>query len=97
MPDDHDYRGPASLVTADTEISVEVVLRGYFQPIDGRYHWYGRISANTALDDLVRNNRPVLLRTPEGEAEGFVSSPDVWRRLRISGTGRPPFALVPPG
>lgn len=93
----HDYQGPASLVIADTEISVEVVLRGHFQPIDGRYHWYGRINANTELDGLVRGNRPVMLRTPEGDADGFLSQPDVWRRYRISGTGRPPFFLAPPG
>lgn len=92
----HDYQGPAALLIAGAEISVEVVLRGHFQPIDGRYHWYGRINANTELDAVALGNRPVLLRTPEGDADGVLSQPDVWRRYRISGTGRPPFALAPP-
>jgi hypothetical protein len=89
-----DYQGPAVLVVADAEIAVEVVLRGQFQPIDGRYHWYGRISADAALDRLER--RPVVLRTPEGAAKGQLSQPDVWQRFRISGIGRPPFALAAP-
>lgn len=89
-----DYEGPAVVAAADTEIEVRVVLRGYFQPIDGRFHWYGRISADTPLDQLPRG--PVTLRTPEGAAEGQLSQPDVWQRFRISGTGRPPFALDAP-
>jgi hypothetical protein len=93
----HDYQGPASLIIADTEIPVEVVLRGHFQPIDGRYHWYGRINTNTEVDALARGNRAVMLRTPEGDADGILSQPDVWQRYRISGTGRPPFALGAPG
>jgi hypothetical protein len=97
MMTDHDYQGPASLVIADTEIPVEVVLRGHFQPIDGRYHWYGRITANTELDTLAPGHRSVTLRTPQGGADGVLSQPDLWRRYRISGTGRPPFALASPG
>ena len=62
--DEDDYRGPATLVADDREIPVEVVLRGHFQPIDGRFHWYGRLSAS-----------------------------DPWGRYRITGTGKPPFAV----
>jgi hypothetical protein len=89
-----EYRGPATVCAGDSEIDVEVVLRGYFQPIDGRFHWYGRVAANPRLDKLASGKRVrVLLRTPDGEAEGSVSEPDPWQRYRITGTGRPPFPL----
>jgi len=34
------YDGPASIAGT----SVEVRLRGHFEPIDGRFHWWGRIA-----------------------------------------------------
>lgn len=53
---DHDeegYTGPATVLLDDTELEVSVQLRGHFQPIDGYYHWYGRIAASEALSELV--------------------------------------------
>lgn len=90
--DDEGYSGPASIILDDTEVEVSVQLRGHFQPIDGYFHWYGRIAANDALAQLVGNaKRTALIRTPEGEASGQIADPDPWQRLRISGTSRPPF------
>ena len=43
-PDVEGYTGPATLVVGGAEFAVEVDLRGHFQPIDGYYHWYGRIA-----------------------------------------------------
>lgn len=97
MPEhDHEdeYRGEAVLFTEDTEISVEVVLRGNFQPIDGRFHWYGRLAEHQEITDLVEGRRTnVVLRTHSGEAVGKLSDPDPWNRYRITGVGRPPFAM----
>ncbi|MER7010910.1 DUF4873 domain-containing protein [Saccharopolyspora sp. NPDC000359] len=92
--DEDDYRGPATVRTADREVAIQVVLRGHFQPIDGRFHWYGRVSAHDEVAELAANRRtPVLLSTPTGEARGTLSDPDPWGRYRITGTGRPPFPL----
>ena len=44
------YDGPASLVTAETSLDIEVRLRGMFQPLDGRYHWYGRVTHDEHVD-----------------------------------------------
>jgi hypothetical protein len=93
---DHEdgYRGPATLVVDDREITVEVELRGHFQPIDGRYHWYGRLREDGALADLVGGRkRSAVLRTPVREATGEVSDPDPWGRYRITGTSTPPFTI----
>jgi hypothetical protein len=72
-------------------VEVEVTLRGQFEPLDGRFHWYGRIAANGNLDERVRSGSTVTLSTPSGRAEGRLSDVDPWGRFRISGTGRPPF------
>jgi hypothetical protein len=94
-----EYVGPALVVsrlagarTSTTEeVAVEVTLRGQFEPIDGRFHWYGRIAPNARLDETTRPGTTVTVRTPHGSAAGRLSDVDPWGRFRISGTGRPPF------
>ena len=89
-----EYAGSAVVSTGSTsaeDIDVEVELRGHFEPLDGRFHWYGRIAANAQLTDRVRPGTTVALTTPHGTADGRVSDVDTWGRFRISGTGRPPF------
>lgn len=84
------YDGPARLVADDRSWDVEVTLRGAFQPIDGRFHWYGRIAGHTPVDG-VRSGQRVTVNTDHGSAEAKLSDADPWGRLRITGTGRPPF------
>jgi Domain of unknown function (DUF4873) len=81
------YDGPATI--ADNE--VEVVLRGHFEPIDGRFHWWGRIAADERIEAAHSSGSTVTLVTPHGRADGRLSDVDPWGRFRISGTGRPPF------
>jgi hypothetical protein len=85
------YDGPARLRTDGGTVDVEVRLRGIFQPIDGRYHWYGRVAQHQDVDDLVESGASVVLQTPHGTAPGRLSDRDPWGRYRVSGTGRPPF------
>ena len=88
------YSGPVTVVVDDTEVAGEAVLRGYFEPIDGRYHWYGRLAANPELDALVHGSVAAELRTPVGTAPGKVGDVDTWGRYRIAGVGRPPFRFA---
>jgi hypothetical protein len=93
VSDDEDgYRGPATLVFDDAELAVELTLRGNFEPVDGRYHWYGRVAVDEALTTRLggRQGR-ALVRTPHGEAQAQLADPDPWGRYRITGTSRPPF------
>ena len=85
-----EYAGPATVSTTGT-IAVEVDLRGHFEPLDGRFHWYGRIRASDELAAQVTSGTTVTLTTPRGSAEGRLSDVDPWGRFRISGPGRPPF------
>jgi hypothetical protein len=87
------YAGPAHLVTDTGEVPVRVTVRGLFQPIDGRYHWHGRIARDERVDPLGRAGSTVLLRTPGGEATGRLSDVDPWARYRIAGVGRPPYPV----
>ena len=94
MSDDEGYTGHAELLFDDQSVPVEVELRGFFQPIDGRYHWYGRVKANAQVSTLVEAGaRGALLRTPTGEARGTLTDPDPWQRYRVGGTSTPPFAV----
>ena len=83
-------RAPSSTI-GEVEVEVEVQLRGRFEPLDGRFHWYGRIAANEQLTEALRSGGTVVLTTPHGSAAGRLSDVDPWGRFRISGTGRPPF------
>lgn len=92
--EDDDYRGPCTVLCGEEELSAEVVLRGYFQPIDGRFHWYGRLVRQPEISEFARGGKhEVVLTTPEGQAVGVLSDPDPWDRYRIAGVGRPPFAI----
>jgi hypothetical protein len=87
------YVGSAEVLDGESAnaIPVEVQLRGHFQPIDGRFHWYGRIEANDTLAERHRAGATVALKTPHGIAAGRIADVDPWGRFRITGKGTPPF------
>ena len=82
---DESYAGPARV----GDVEVRVQLRGHFEPIDGRFHWWGRIDRETGLPHA--SGTEVVVETPHGSATGRLSDLDPWGRLRVAGTGRPPF------
>lgn len=84
------YDGPCVVSVGDVRVEASVKLRGEFQPIDGKFHWYGRIAASPDVDAL-GSGSDVTLATGHGEAAGRLSDVDPWGRFRVSGTGRPPF------
>ncbi|MFL6106786.1 MAG: DUF4873 domain-containing protein [Marmoricola sp.] len=87
-----EYVGPAQLIAEDqTTLAVQVQLRGHVEPIDGRFHWYGRIAADDTVTARHRSGSGVALRTPHGTAAGRISDVDPWGRFRITGLGAPPF------
>lgn len=94
--DDDGYRGPASVRFADGQMfDVEVTLRGYVEPLDGRYHWYGRVAVHAELEARLGGKRAqAVVSTPQGEAAGELADVDPWGRYRITGVSTPPFAVV---
>ncbi|MEU1126986.1 DUF4873 domain-containing protein [Streptomyces sp. NPDC005899] len=93
--EDDGYEGPAVLVVEDrAEFTLRARLTGRFQPLDGRYRWYGRLEAHEELTRLVGDRGAgVVLRTAEGDAVGRITEPDLWNRYRIEGTSVPPFRV----
>lgn len=81
------YDGPATV----GGVEVEVRLRGRFEPLDGRFHWWGRVGASGALDATYRSGSTVQVVTPHGSAEAKLSDRDFHGRMRLTATGRPPF------
>jgi hypothetical protein len=95
---DDGYAGPATLTVGPDVFKVRVDLRGVFQPIDGRYHWYGRIERHDGLAAALGTRRAAgHLTTPGGSAPCELSDPDTWQRYRITGTSTPPFAVAATG
>jgi hypothetical protein len=96
--DDEDgYQGPARLAIGDDTIDVEVVLGGHLEPLDGKYHWYGRVVQNDAVDAAKRSGATTIdLSIGDLEpAAGRLAEHDAWGNMRITGLGRPPFEREP--
>lgn len=91
------YAGPAQVTVGDDEVDVDVTLAGHLEPLDGQYHWYGRVQKLEALDLAKANGATeVFLTIGDGHpAPARLAEHDAWGNLRIVGTGRPPFELEP--
>jgi Domain of unknown function (DUF4873) len=93
--DEDGYEGPAEvLLDGDRTVAVRAVLSGAFEPVEGRYQWYGRVSAPDLTDLVGAGRLACVLRTPAGEAAGELAEPDTWGRYRVSGTSTPPFHVA---
>ncbi|WP_433520566.1 DUF4873 domain-containing protein [Nocardia pseudovaccinii] len=91
----HEYSGPALLDAPGVEVPVEVTLGGHPDPIDGRYHWYGRLAPSDGQELPDPGRAEVLLTLPGGvPTAGRLQERDPWGNLRIVGTGTPPYPLT---
>jgi hypothetical protein len=94
MAGEEDYDGPARLVIDGREIGVHARLSGHFEPVTGRYQWAGRLHPGEEMRAALRPNIDVSLRTADGHtAAATVREEDPWGGFRITGSGRPPFAV----
>lgn len=91
----HEYSGPAMLDAPGAELPVTVTLNGHPDPIDGRYHWYGRITGPNPADLPDPGRGQVQLTLPGGTpTAGTLQERDPWGELRIVGVGDPPYPLA---
>jgi len=90
------YDGGAVLLVGDQALEVTVHLDGHLEPLDGRFHWYGRIDHSAAVtaakaagaataDLVIGDGAPATLRLAEL---------DPWGHVQVSGTGAPPYPLA---
>lgn len=93
--DEDGYQGPAELIADGRTVAVSVKLAGHFDPISGRYSWYGRVAAGDEVSALLSaGTREVTLRTPHGEAATVLTDVDPWGRPRVEGLGTAPFEVA---
>lgn len=95
-PYEVDYRGAASLTLGGERLSAEVVLAGHFEPLDGKYHWYGRVSGSVAVRAMRERaaRGAVDIALPECEAvPARLTEIDPHGNVRVEGIGQPPYAL----
>lgn len=95
-PDDGEgYDGPATLLVGDDVLAVTVHLAGHLEPLDGFFHWYGRIDRCAGLvaakdagattgELVVGDGPPAAVRLAEYDA---------WGHVQVNGTGAPPYSL----
>src|SRR4051812_38317352 len=91
---DEEYRGPATLHVTDTDISENIRLWARFEPIEGRFRWAGRTTADPDLRERVGGGlRTARLSVPGATTRTTVrlSEPDPWGGVRLSGAGTPPW------
>jgi hypothetical protein len=81
----------------ELDVDVTVTVTGHLEPLDGQYHWYGRVQRDEVLDRAKASGATeVVLTIGDGApAPARLAEHDAWGNLRITGTGRPPFELEP--
>ena len=91
---DAEYSGRAVLSAGARTAPVQVHLNGHFEPLDGNYHWYGRVVGD--VRDFKKPNGSPLFLTIDGgpETPTALAEEDPWGNFRITGIGAPPYATV---
>jgi Domain of unknown function (DUF4873) len=100
LPED-EYAGPAVIEVGERRMPVRVTLSGRFEPVDGRYHWGGRLAPDGDIADLLRSGqRAVTVQIGHRIAvQARLAEIDPWGGIRVTGVSRPPWATpsAPPG
>ncbi len=69
---------------------VEVALAGHFDPISGKYSWYGRVAASPEVAELVADGvaHGAAAHAARRRSRRGLSDIDPWGRPRVEGFGR---------
>lgn len=85
------YDGSATVRIGEDERTVRVRLAGRVDPIDGRYHWQGKV-----FDDLPGDTklpRQATVSIGEHHAQARIVERPPQGGYSVAGVGAPPFAL----
>jgi hypothetical protein len=90
-----EYAGPVTVVAGDVTVRADARLTGHVEPVDGRFHWGGRLAPNAELAGLVRGGaRAVLLRLDDGPScDARLQEVDPWGGVKVSAVGSPPWTV----
>ena len=97
LPPDEEtgYDGSAVLLVGELAIDVVVHLDGHLEPLDGRFHWYGRIESSAAVT-AAKDAGATAGRIAIGggsPAEVRLAEHDPWGHVQVTGAGPPPYPL----
>jgi Domain of unknown function (DUF4873) len=93
--EDRGYDGPVRVHLGESVVEVRGQLHGFFQPIDGSYHWYGRLAPDDRLSAQVAERGRTAIEIAVGagaRVPARLGERNPWGGHRITGTGAPPFA-----
>lgn len=95
MAGDEAYSGHAVVQIECARYPATVVLAGHFEPLDGRYHWGGRILPVREVADAVRRGaRAATLLVDDRPFAVQLAEVDPWSGVRIRAIGAPPWAAI---
>lgn len=92
---DDTYDGAATLEIAGVRHPVRVRLTGHLDPIDGRYHWQGTVSASPSQplpDEALGQARTATLTVGRRSAAARIVERTPWGTHSVAGVGAPPYA-----
>ena len=82
------YEGPVTVaVDGAPSLSAQAALAARFDPLVGHVVWSGRVAVELAP------RASFEITTPHGTARAEATETDVWGNTRLTGVGRPPFAV----
>ena len=89
------YSGADTLNVGDQVVEVTVHLDGHLEPLDGRFHWYGRIERSAAVAAIKDAGAAAGVLSIGGAtpAELRLAEYDPWGHLQVKGTGAPPYLM----
>ena len=89
------YDGAAVLLVGDHELPVTVHLDGHLEPLDGLFHWYGRIERSAAVVGAKDSGATTgsLVIADRSPAELRLAEYDPWGHVQVRGTGAPPYPM----
>lgn len=94
LRDDNVYDGPVVIAHDSEQIATRMRVQGYFDPLDGHFHWAG-----IAFGDQVRALKDARVGAVEVAVGGGEAVParlaeiTPWGTVRITGVGQPPYPL----
>ncbi|GAA4402758.1 DUF4873 domain-containing protein [Tsukamurella soli] len=96
LRDDGVWAGPARLAAGATERTAPVRLAGHFEPLDGRYHWYGTIDDPAVGAEFKAFKRGTVTLAVDGcpAVSAAVTDRTGWGTYRVEGIGAPPFPMA---
>jgi hypothetical protein len=89
------FAGEATLTVGDQVLEVTVHLDGHLEPLDGRFHWYGRIERSAAVAAVKDAGATAGVLAIDGAppAELRLAEYDPWGHVQVKGTGAPPYRM----